>query len=133
MRVKILVVAILIALFTPVFIVHSTNNDSESFVSQDKKVVEIPESIGYCFPFHGIDLNYFDLVPNLDVAIEVALPILENIYKKSFKEYMPFKGYLKNDSIWVLYGSTTPLVEGGFPYIEINKHTGQVLKIIHSK
>lgn len=99
MRVKILVVVILIALFTPVFIVHSTNNDSESFVSQDKKVVEIPESIGYCFPFDGIDLNYFDLVPNLDVAIEVALPILENIYKKSFKEYMPFKGYLKNDSI----------------------------------
>ena len=88
MRVKILVVAILIALFTPVFIVHSTNNDSESFDSQDKKVVEIPESIGYCFPFDGIDLNYFDLVPNLDVAIEVALPILENIYKKSFKEYL---------------------------------------------
>ena len=95
MRVKILVVAILIVLFTPVFIVHSTNNDSESFVSQDKKVVEIPESIGYCFPFDGIDLNYFDLVPNLNVAIDVALPILENIYKKSFKEYMPFKGYLK--------------------------------------
>ena len=58
MRVKILVVVILIALFTPVFIVHSTNNDSESFDSQDKKVVEIPESIGYCFPFDGIDLNY---------------------------------------------------------------------------
>ena len=95
MRVKILVVAILIALFTPVFIVHSTNNDSESFDSQDKKVVEIPESIGYCFPFDGIDLNYFDLVPNLDVAIEVALPILENIYKKS-PSTPPQQTYRKN-------------------------------------
>ncbi len=132
MQVKIVVVAILIALFSPIFTVYSKKNASNELSVEGKKVVEIPESIGYYYPFDGIDLNNFDLVPDLNVAIDVALPILETIYKKSFEKNMPFKGYLKNDSIWVTYGST-PLVEGGFPYIEINKHTGQVMKIIHTK
>ena len=101
---------------------HDTNN----------RIIEVQE-LGGCYCKEGFDLIHFNVIPTIDVAFDVALPILKSVYHKDFEKNMPFKGYLKNDSIWVVYGSTPQLVEGGFPYIEISKHDGRILKITHTK
>ena len=73
-----------------------------------------------------------NVLPTLDVAFQVAFPILQAKYHDTFESYT-FKGYLANDSIWVIYGNFKQLVEGGGPYIELNKKDGRVLVITHSK
>lgn len=112
----------------------SYKDGSDSKTGQDKcsGIIEVQEFSG-CYCKEGFDLTHFNVIPTIDVAFDVALPILKSVYNKDFKENMPFKGYLKNDSIWVVYGSTPHLIESGYPYIEISKHDGRILKITHTK
>lgn len=104
---------ILFFMTSPIF---ATNNKGEE---GKVRVTEIPESMGH----HRIpnsDGPVTDVLPTLDVAFQVALPILKSMYNKTFEDYN-FKGYLAEDSIWVIYGSLVEPIEGGGPYIELNK------------
>lgn len=104
----------------------ATSNKADDKV----RVVEIPESVGYRMP--NSDFPITDVLPTLDVAFQVALPILQARYNKTFEDYN-FKGYLANDSIWVIYGFLAKPIEGGGPYIELNKNNGRVMEITHTK
>lgn len=92
------------------------------------KIVEVAQ--GYRMPDSPDPV--VDVLPTLDVAYKVALPILQSRYNSSFENY-EFQGYLANDSIWVIYGNLIQLVEGGGPYIELNKNDGRVVVITHTK
>lgn len=96
--------------------------------SNTNKIIEVAQ--GYRMP--GPPDSVVDVLPTLDVAYKVALPILQSMYNDSFENYV-FQGYLANDSIWVIYGKLTQLIEGGFPYIELNKNDGRVVVITHTK
>lgn len=111
-----------------------SNGGGESKEGQEKntRIIEVQE-LGGCYCKEGFDLSHFNVIPTIDVAFDVALPVLKSVYNKDFEKNMPFKGYLKDDSIWVVYGSTPQLIEGGYPYIEISKHDGRILKITHTK
>lgn len=111
-----------------------SNGDCESKEGQEKstRIIEVQE-LGGCYCKEGFDLTHFNVIPTIDVAFDVALPVLKSVYNKDFEKNMPFKGYLKGDSIWVVYGSAPQLTEGGYPYIEISKHDGRILKITHTK
>ena len=108
--------------------------DSNNSLAQNKsaKIIEVQE-FGGCYCSSGVDLRQINVIPTIEVAYAVALPILQCIYKKNFEEHMPFNGYLLNDSVWVIYGTNPQALEGGYPYIEIDKHDGRVLKITHTK
>lgn len=96
--------------------------------SNTNKIIEVAQ--GYRMP--GPPDSVVDVLPTLDVAYKVALPILQSMYNDSFENYV-FQGYLANDSIWVIYGKLTQLVEGGFPLSELNKNDGRVVVITHTK
>lgn len=114
---------ILFFMMPPIF---ATSNKAEEKV----RVAEIPESMGYRISDSRSPVT--DVLPTLDVAFQVALPILQARYNKTFEDY-DFKGYLANDSIWVIYGNLKQHVEGGSPYIELNKNDGRVVEITHTK
>lgn len=98
-------------------------------------VIDKPMFIHVDNGFKEDSSTYFtDALPNMDIAFHVAFTILSGIYGKDHcEEYYPYKGYLLNNSVWVFYGTKQTLTEGGFPYIEINKHDGKVIRLTHYK
>ncbi len=133
MKIKIMIVSVLFAM-----VAVTSSSASNGLATEQKSNCAKIESVtnGYRFPFEFP--NQIDVLPSLEVAFQVALPILQDRFHQSFARNMPFKGYLANDSIWVIYGGN-PVnekgkpCEGGFPYIELNKHDGKVVKILHTK
>lgn len=94
----------------------------------------VPDWIGYHYDGEEEDLERIDVLPTINVAYEVALTLLEVIYRKSIYRFPGYDGFLASDNIWVFNGQMPiPLREGGTPYIELDKHTGAVVKIFHSK
>ena len=78
--------------------------------------------------------NFSSALPTMDIAFDVAFTIMSGIYgKEHCMKYYPYKGYLLNNSVWIFYGTMPEVREGGFPYIEINKHDGRVLRLTHYK
>jgi hypothetical protein len=72
-------------------------------------------------------------VPNEKIAFQIAESVLIQIYgKETIENEKPFSINLEND-IWIVEGSLEEGFVGGVAYIEINKNTGQILKVIHTK
>jgi hypothetical protein len=72
------------------------------------------------------------LVPDSVTAIKIAEIIWVNIYGNSVLETKPYKTTLRKDNIWIVEG-TLNNKDGGTPYIEIQKDSCKILKVIHTK
>ena len=127
-----LVLLLSMSFFTCKNSAEGSTHESASKAPNEQKLIIIDD--GYLFSGDGIDLDNFDMLPTIDIAFDVAFSVLKGIYgEKECAKFYPYKGYLLNDSVWVIYGSMPRLVEGGFPYIELNRHTGCVMKVLHTK
>ena len=73
-------------------------------------------------------------VPNEKIAFQIAEIVLSQIYGKDIIEReKPFSINL-DGNVWIIEGSLPKEYDrGGSAYIEINKQTGQILKVIHTK
>lgn len=108
-------------------------NVQENKVAKDVKkppLVEIKESLGYRDPFENIEYN-FDMLPTAEIAFKVALPMLKAVYKDAVDNCAFFETYLTKDSLWVIHGRELS-VDGGYPYIELDRHSGRVVKIVRT-
>jgi hypothetical protein len=74
-------------------------------------------------------------VPDKETAIKIAEAIWFPIYGKKVLRQKPYKVKLIDETIWIVEGTLKgiPFVVGGTAYIEINKNTGEILKVTHSK
>lgn len=85
-------------------------------------------SFGY-FPQNGF-------VPDETTAKSIAEAVWIPIYGKKIKKNKPYIAKLEN-GIWYVNGSAPKPIffdsAGGEPYIEINKMTGEIVKVYHSK
>jgi hypothetical protein len=70
------------------------------------------------------------------IASQVAEIIWTQIYGvENIKKQKPFSVNLEND-IWIIEGSwdrSNNDTDGGNAYMEINKNTGEIIKVIHTK
>ena len=67
------------------------------------------------------------------LASTIAFIVLSSIYgEEEIKAQFPFSINLDNN-VWIIEGFIEEDVDGGAAYIEINKQTGEILKILHSK
>lgn len=91
-----------------------------------------------------------DVVPHKELAVKMALLLLESSYGKEIYDEKPYRVALL-DSVWVVETSLTPpsidkdnsqvdsetkmeaIICGGIGHVEINKHTGEVYSIYHTK
>jgi len=85
------------------------------------------------------NINYDGYIPEEgfvstpEIAIKIAESILIPIYgKEKIEEQKPFLINLEND-IWIIEGNSHEIIEGGTAYIEIDKISGKILKVFHSK
>ncbi len=76
-------------------------------------------------------------VPDEKTACSIAEAIWLPIYGKDVLANKPFKAKLYDNNIWVVEGSPKKIlfiqVAGGTPYAEIDKDTGMIIKVTHSK
>jgi hypothetical protein len=74
-------------------------------------------------------------VPDEETAKKIAEAIWLPIYGKSVLRQKPYKAKLFDERIWVVEGTLKgwPFVLGGTAYIEIDKNTGEILKLTHFK
>ena len=73
------------------------------------------------------------LVPTVEIAFQIAEPILVNLYgRETIEEEKPFSINLEND-IWIIEGTLEKGFKGGVAYMEISKINGTILKVIHTK
>jgi len=74
-------------------------------------------------------------IPTPEIAVQIAEPILKCIYgKEQIEKQKPFLINEEND-IWIIegYWNRNEGKFGGNAYMEINKMTGEILKVIHTK
>lgn len=85
--------------------------------------------------FHDKPLNGY--VPDEKTAIAIAEAVIVPIYgKREMKRERPYKAKLKNDEIWVVWGSIPYRwlgIMGGSIQVEILKKDGRILNVYHSK
>ena len=91
-----------------------------------------------------------DMVPNETLAVKIALLLLESFYGKNIYNEKPFRVVL-SDSVWIIETSLTSSSQnidssrvnhdiervkitcGGVGHVEINKHTGEIYSVYHTK
>lgn len=105
------------------------NNENEiknsvKIENEDKTISIDPETKGYS-PKDGF-------IPDKETAISVAKIVLIKIYGKEVLSQRPFLVTLKNN-IWIIEGHLEKDMDGGVAYIEIDKQTGQIIKVVHTK
>ena len=92
----------------------------------------------------------WDIVPNETIAVKLGLLMLASVYGERIYDDKPYTVALL-DSVWVVETSLLPpsletdslemdsdivlqpLVCGGIGHVEINKHTGKIYTIYHTK
>lgn len=91
----------------------------------------------------------YDKIPCDTVAVKVALVLLSSIYGNDIYEEKPYNVALR-DSVWIIETSILPPVEmheedldsdfrnetlavGGIGHVEINKRTGKIYSVYHTK
>jgi hypothetical protein len=72
-------------------------------------------------------------IPNEGTAIKVAEAVWLPIYGDRIYKSKPFKAVLRDSAIWIVEGTLKENQKGGYPYIEIQKSDGKILKVTHSK
>ncbi|HPT14446.1 MAG TPA: YbbC/YhhH family protein [Bacteroidales bacterium] len=121
---------ILLYLFVLV-IINSCNNNGSNCVrinSEDaKKYLNefLKDSIHPC--------DNMVLIPNDEVAIKIAEPILFNIYgKNKIVNEKPYRISLI-DNYWLIMGSLSKNTDGGVFEIVINAKDGKIIGVSHGK
>lgn len=66
-------------------------------------------------------------------AVEIAKVIFVRVYGEKIMDRSPFNAVLKDGNIWVVEGTLEAGLEGGVPYIEIQKSDCKILKVTHGK
>jgi hypothetical protein len=93
-------------------------------------VGKLPEDVVGSIPPDGF-------VPDKKTAIRIAKTVWLPIYGKKVLFQKPYKAILIDEKIWVVEGSLIipiiPIIAGGTAHIEIDKDTGKILKVIHTK
>jgi hypothetical protein len=74
------------------------------------------------------------VVPNDTIAFQIAEIVLSHIYgEEVIENEKPFSVNLEN-GVWIIEGSFSEEYDkGGSAYIEINKQTGEIIKVFHTK
>ena len=72
-------------------------------------------------------------IPNEATAIKVAEAVWLPIYGDRIYKSKPFKAILQDSTVWIVEGTLKENQKGGYPYIEIQKSDGKILKVTHSK
>ncbi len=73
----------------------------------------------------------FGEVKNEKKAVEIARKVIMEVYKNDEKPYIV--KFNKNANSWIVNGSLPPLYLGGVASIAIEKDTGKILMLIHTK
>lgn len=70
-------------------------------------------------------------VPDESTAIKIAVAVWSPIYgKHQIENSAPYNAELKN-GVWVVTGSLPENLVGGVPIVEINKQTGEIIRVSH--
>jgi hypothetical protein len=95
------------------------------FLVGDDFMESLPQEIIGYIPPDGF-------VPNQETAIKIAEAIWLPIYGREVLQQKPYYAKLIDNKIWIVEGTLKRRV-GGTAYIEIDKYTGTILKVTHSK
>lgn len=71
-------------------------------------------------------------VPDEETAIKIAIAVWSPIYGDEIKKQKPYKAVLENN-IWHVSGTLPKNTLGGTAEAEIDKKTGQIIRISHGK
>jgi len=73
-------------------------------------------------------------VPDKETAIKIAEAVWLPIYGRKVTRQKPYRVKLIDERIWLVKGSVRGFFTlGGEAYIEIDKYTGEILKVTHSR
>jgi hypothetical protein len=100
-----------------------------------------------CLTLKAASFSNSDYVPNSETAIKIAEAIWLPIYGQAIYKKTPFKSSLVGDSVWFVTGSLPKsgytinesgdtvfiAVRGGVPCALINKKSGCVIRVYHTK
>lgn len=101
-----------------------------------------------CFALKAESFSKNDYVPNSDTAIKIAEAVWLPIYGQAIYKKTPFKASLVGDSVWFVSGSlpksnynindagdtvSITATFGGVPCALIDKKSGCIIKVYHSK
>ena len=75
----------------------------------------------------------FAVVPNEEIATQVAVAALAPIYgRENIERQKPFRAALSGD-VWTVEGSLPPGFVGGVAIAEISKADGHIIRMTHGK
>ncbi len=129
-----------------------TKEDSSLHKLSNKDIARLSSSDQFSGRIYYHDRVDFcnDVVPNETIAVKMGLLLLESIYGSDIYNEKPYYVALQ-DSVWIvetaLYSEPelkeettndsemewSSLNEGGVGHVEINKHSGQIYTIYHTK
>jgi hypothetical protein len=85
-----------------------------------------------CKTFKNMEKT-IDYVPDQETAVKIAEAIWLPIYGEKVLNFKPYKAVLKDNTVWIVEGTSPKGMKGGTPYIEINKEDCRVIKVTHGK
>jgi hypothetical protein len=78
------------------------------------------------------DPSIYGMIPDESTAIKISEIIWLQVYGNSIDKHKPFKATLNGD-IWTVHGTKHSGDFGGVPALEINKSTGCIIRVFHTK
>jgi hypothetical protein len=73
-------------------------------------------------------------VPNKNTAVKIAEAVWLPVYGRKILSQKPYRAKLTDEGIWIVSGTLKGIFTlGGTAYIEIDKQTGTIIKMIHEK
>lgn len=125
----------------------SNNNSSHDDIEKNIVVLSKAEQFSGRISYNKRHSAGKDVVPQKEIAVKMALILLESFYGKEIYNEKPYRVALL-DSVWVVETSLVPLADmnnphtnsdkniiicGGIGHVELNKHTGEIYSIYHTK
>ena len=100
------------------------------FISCNHKlsfVMQLAQDIPGYVPIDGF-------IPDEKTALKIAQAVWLPVYGKKISNQKPYSVKLIDGKIWLVEGTLRGILRlGGTAYIEIDKQTGTILKMTHSK
>ena len=120
----ILILSILVIILIIILILNTF-----SFVSPATK-----ETIKYYNEFVEDLTDYDYVIDNSKVAVNIAKIIWKDIYGGNVLNFRRVVVYLDEEKdIWIVAGELILPIYGGSPYILIDRNTGSIIKVGHTK
>jgi len=131
-RLFLLTISLFIFISTSCNIKTDNNAVEEKHTQRTDYVINKKLSLNDYSKYKGF-ISEDGFVPNEKIAFQIAEIVLSQIYgKETIESEKPFSINLENN-VWIIEGSLKEGFLGGVAYIEIDKQTGQILKVIHTK